>query len=75
MQKTATPYGSWPSPISTSLVLAESIGFSEALVSRSGTLVWLEQRPSEAGRNALVSRTKAGEVAEVIPDQKWNARS
>ncbi|KAK4699926.1 hypothetical protein P7C70_g6328, partial [Phenoliferia sp. Uapishka_3] len=74
MQKTCLPFGSWPSPITTDLVLAESIGLSEVAVSTSGTLLWLEQRPSEGGRNALVSR-KDGKVEEVIPEQKWNART
>ncbi|KAL8281235.1 hypothetical protein RQP46_006269 [Phenoliferia psychrophenolica] len=73
MQKTATPFGSWKSPVTTDLVLSESIGLSDALSSGS-KLVWLEQRPSEGGRNALVSKIN-GRVEEVIPDQKWNARS
>ena len=74
MQKTSLPFGSWPSPVTTSLALSESIGLSEALPSTRGSLLWLEQRPSQGGRNALVSRID-GRVEEVLPDVKWNART
>lgn len=47
------PFGYWLSPITTDLIVAESINLKELqLVGRD--VCWLEQRPREAGRTVLV---------------------
>lgn len=72
--KQATPYGSWPTPITTSLVLSSAISLSEVSATPS-SLVWVESRPEQAGRSALVYRGESGELEEVTPDHKWNVRT
>ena len=48
------PCGSWKSPITSDLIVAESIGLSEIRLD-GGEPYWLETRPYEAGRNVVVS--------------------
>ena len=57
--KTA-PYGSWKSPITSDLIVSQSIALSEVRLD-SGIVYWLEGRPQEQGRSVVVS---AGAVAE-----------
>ena len=47
------PFGSWQSPISTSLLVSESIAFMELQANEEG-IYWTEMRPQEKGRMALV---------------------
>ncbi len=53
--KTA-PYGSWPSPITSDLIVAQSVGLSEIRLD-GGNIYWLESRPYEAGRSVVVSQS------------------
>ena len=48
------PYGSWKSPITSDLIVAQSIGLSEIRLD-GGKPYWLERRPHEAGRGVVVS--------------------
>ncbi|GAA5895895.1 hypothetical protein JCM6882_001405 [Rhodosporidiobolus microsporus] len=58
---TPTPYGSWPSPVTTDVVLSSAVNLVEARVSPDKECVgWLEGRPEEKGRNALVVLSLAG---------------
>jgi len=54
MSRATAPYGSWPSPITSSLLTSAGIGFSELQFSNR-RLYWLESRPDEAGRVVLVA--------------------
>src|SRR4051794_37148331 len=47
------PYGSWKSPISSDLIVAQSIGLSEVRLD-GGHVYWLESRPQERGRAVVV---------------------
>jgi dipeptidyl aminopeptidase/acylaminoacyl peptidase len=47
------PYGSWKSPISSDLIVGQSIGLSEVRIDR-GEVYWLESRPQERGRAVVV---------------------
>jgi dipeptidyl aminopeptidase/acylaminoacyl peptidase len=47
------PYGSWKSPISSDVIVAQSIGLSEVRIDR-GEVYWLESRPQERGRAVVV---------------------
>jgi dipeptidyl aminopeptidase/acylaminoacyl peptidase len=47
------PYGSWKSPVTTDLIVADCVNLKELAVD-GDDVYWLEQRPSEAGRTVLV---------------------
>jgi hypothetical protein len=64
MNKTVAPYGSWASPISIeeqARLGAPWFGYAIVDLDDRG-LLWIEQRPDEGGRAALM-REGAGEVA------------
>src|ERR1700730_8357311 len=50
--KTA-PYGSWKSPITSDLIVAQSISLSEVRLD-GDDIYWLEGRPQEQGRGVVV---------------------
>ena len=55
---TVAPYGTWTSPISAQTVAAQ--GLRLGFVALDGDdIYWLEGRPHEGGRNALVKRSAA----------------
>ena len=60
------PYGSWKSPISTDLIVAESVGLGQ-IVLDDEDVYWVEARPSEAGRNVVVRLTQDGHIADITP--------
>jgi dipeptidyl aminopeptidase/acylaminoacyl peptidase len=64
---TTAPYGSWESPVGAADTVAEIVRFSD-LQYDNGSIYWLESRPSEGGRAALVRRTERGTIEEVLPD-------
>lgn len=61
------PFGSWESPVGAADTVADIVRFSD-LQYDNGSLYWLESRPSEGGRAALVRRTARGTIEEVLPD-------
>jgi dipeptidyl aminopeptidase/acylaminoacyl peptidase len=72
-QPQVQPYGRWRSPITSDLIVAGTIGLSQP--SLDGLDVyWIEQRPSEAGRNVVVCRTAAGVTNDRTPNS-FNART
>lgn len=66
MGKTAAPYGSWKSPITSDLIVSGGITLGEIQVD-GDAIYWLEGRPSENGRNALVKWTPDGGIEEMSP--------
>lgn len=50
----SAPYGTWKSPITSDLIVAQSIGLSEIRLD-GGEAYWLERRPQEAGRSVVVA--------------------
>ena len=48
-------YGSWPSPITTDLIVAETIAVGQPWID-GDDVYWVEGRPSEGGRNVRVPR-------------------
>jgi dipeptidyl aminopeptidase/acylaminoacyl peptidase len=60
------PYGSWLSPITSDLIVAESIGLSDILID-GDDIYWIEARPQEAGRCVVVRRTTDGTRTDVTP--------
>ena len=54
------PYGSWPTPITSELVVAAAVRLGEVRVD-GADLVWSELRPAEGGRTQLVRRAAVRE--------------
>jgi len=68
--KTA-PYGSWKSPITSDLIVAQSISLMEARLD-GGDVYWLEGRPQEQGRYVVV---RGGERPTDVNPPPFNART
>jgi dipeptidyl aminopeptidase/acylaminoacyl peptidase len=74
MSETKTaPYGSWKSPITSDLIVKESIGLSQVKL-QGNDIYWIEMRPSEGGRQVIVRLTSDGARADVTPPE-FNART
>ena len=73
VNQNVSPFGSWKSPITSDLIVSESIGLGGAIYDRQD-IYWLEGRPSEGGRYVLVRRTPQGTVEDVTP-QPYNVRT
>jgi dipeptidyl aminopeptidase/acylaminoacyl peptidase len=61
--KKSSPYGSWKSPITSDLIVSESIRLGQIRVDGED-LYWVENRPKEGGRYVIVRRT---------PDGSWSS--
>lgn len=57
--KTPAPYGSWTSPIHSSLLTQKSVRLGEPQITTQG-IFWLESRPQEKGRSVLVMQDDDG---------------
>jgi dipeptidyl aminopeptidase/acylaminoacyl peptidase len=66
------PFGTWPSPISPEDLATGTVGLDEVRVDGPSTY-WLELRPTEAGRVALVRHD--GSTAADVLGTEWNVRS
>jgi len=60
-------YGHWPSPITADTLTQQSSKFSEPQAC-GNDIFWLESRPAEKGRNALVQLLVNGERKDVLPE-------
>ena len=65
-EREALPYGAWRSPITSELIVGETIGLADILVD-GGDIYWIEGRPSEGGRNVVVRRAPDGGIADITP--------
>jgi len=52
-QAKTAPYGSWKSPITSDLIVAQSISLSDVRLD-GGNIYWREGRPQEQGRSVVV---------------------
>lgn len=64
MQRETAPYGSWKSPITSDLIVAGSVRLGEIQID-GHAIYWLEGRPSENGRSALVKWTPDSGIEEM----------
>ncbi len=76
---TTLPYGSWPSPISAADVASGTLSLAfPGIVPTSGAAAaeiwWLEGRPQDGGRFALVRSASDGTVSDVLGPE-WSIRS
>jgi dipeptidyl aminopeptidase/acylaminoacyl peptidase len=66
MARTTAEFGSWISPIGTQLLTAKTVGLSEPCIQGENSF-WLESRPWEKGRSALVTRDAQGRTRDILP--------
>jgi dipeptidyl aminopeptidase/acylaminoacyl peptidase len=67
------PYGSWPTPITSELVVRAAAGLGGVAVDGENVW-WSEQRPEEGGRTQIVHRRGDGPAVDLLPDG-FNART
>src|ERR1700682_3594897 len=72
-QVQTAPYGSWKSPITSDLIVKESIGLGQVKMD-GDHIYWIEMRPSEGGRQVIVRQAPNGSPVDVIPTG-FNART
>jgi dipeptidyl aminopeptidase/acylaminoacyl peptidase len=66
------PYGSWKSPITADSIVADSLGLGQVAID-GDSVYWIETRPIERGRNAVVRR-RGGFIEDLLP-APFSARS
>ncbi len=69
----AIPYGCWKSPITSALIVSETVGLGPVILDGQ-EIYWIEMRPAEGGRNAIVCRLQDGQTHDAIPST-FNART
>ncbi|MFL6799449.1 MAG: S9 family peptidase [Xanthobacteraceae bacterium] len=67
------PYGSWKSPITSDLIVAQTIALAEVRLDGSD-IYWLEGRPQEQGRSVIV-RSQDGTTAADLTPTGFNVRT
>src|SRR4051812_17802424 len=72
-QAKTAPYGSWKSPITSDLIVAQSISLSDVRLD-GGNIYWLEGRPQEQGRSVVVRAAAGAAPTDMIP-APFNART
>lgn len=60
------PYGSWKSPITSDLTVAETIRLGQIALD-GDDVYWVELRPAESGRSVVVRCTLDGQITDVTP--------
>src|SRR2546428_6209240 len=73
IQTKVSPYGSWKSPITSELIVKESVGLSQIMLDGADAY-WIELRPPEGGRQVVVHRAADGKLNDVTPAD-FNART
>ncbi len=64
---TERPYGTWPSPISSQLLVASAVSLGEVAVGEVDVW-WAEGRPEEGGRVQIVRHRPGGDRLDVLPE-------
>jgi dipeptidyl aminopeptidase/acylaminoacyl peptidase len=67
------PYGAWPSSLGAARAGAAARSLSYAQFTPRG-LLWIEGRPEEGGRNALMQADERGAISEPL-DAGWSVRT
>ncbi|MDQ6778339.1 MAG: S9 family peptidase [Actinomycetota bacterium] len=67
------PYGSWPTPVSSAVLVASAVGLGDVRVDGED-VIWSEGRPDEGGRTQLVRRSPDGTTTDLLPEGQ-NART
>jgi len=67
------PYGSWKSPITSNLIVSETIEF-EQIALDGQDVYWIEKRPEDGGRHVIVRWSSNGQIVDITPPP-FNART
>ena len=62
----SAPYGSWKSPITTDVLVGDSIRLGDPVTDGAG-IYWSEGRPAEGGRVVIVRRDTLGQLTDLTP--------
>ncbi len=73
MAEQIAEYGTWKSPITTDILISDVVKLGQTVLDGED-VYWIEGRPKEGGRNALVRRTPDGNIQDVVP-QSFNVRT
>jgi dipeptidyl aminopeptidase/acylaminoacyl peptidase len=65
-QPKVAPFGSWKSPITSDLIVSETIWPGESALD-GDDIYWSEMRPAEGGRYVIVRRAPDGRIADITP--------
>jgi hypothetical protein len=74
------PYGSWESPVTSKAITAGSVRLGDVMLQKDGSLLWIEGRPQEAGRNVMCkydpddANCSERKAVDITPE-KTNVRS
>jgi len=71
---TIAPYGSWKSPITSDLIVSETMGLEQIALDGSD-IYWIESRPAEGGRYVVVRMSLRGEIEDMTPALVVNVRT
>ena len=71
--KTTAPYGSWASPVTSELIVADSIGIGDVVL-HGDDIYWTEMRPADNARNVIVRRAPDGATRDITPPE-YNIRT
>jgi dipeptidyl aminopeptidase/acylaminoacyl peptidase len=74
MSPKIAPYGSWKSPITSELIVAQAVSLTDVRLD-GGNIFWLEGRPQEQGRNVIVRAGAAGETPRDLTPAPFNVRT
>ena len=66
MVRKVAPYGEWVSPIGAADTISTAVNFSEVTY-HDGGVYWIEGRPSEKGRQVIVTRSPDGTISDLTP--------
>ncbi|MGP0091634.1 MAG: prolyl oligopeptidase family serine peptidase [Xanthobacteraceae bacterium] len=73
-QRLTATYGTWKSPITSTLITAQSIGLSEVLLD-DGNIYWIELRPQENGRYVVVRGGMDNAGAQDVNREPFSVRT
>src|SRR5204862_393821 len=62
------PYGTWKSPITSDLIVKETVGLSQPRIDGED-IYWIEMRPPERGRQVIVRHSADGSRLALL---NWN---
>jgi len=72
-QATFATFGSWKSPITSKRIVSESIKLGQIFL-QDDQIYWLESRPTEGGRSAVIRLNHDGSQ-EILTPQPYNVRT
>jgi dipeptidyl aminopeptidase/acylaminoacyl peptidase len=68
------PYGTWPSPLTTEALVADTLALGDVQRLPDGRVLWQEGRPQEKGRTTVMCLAPNGQRTELTP-APWNVRT